>query len=563
MHALQPEVAAVMVWSRACRLRCPTSGRKILCEPEGSSIGTLVVYALKLLFPVLVIGLLALFGLRPAFASLLTRTQYQRAAFLMIVTTAVAFLAHSQLIYVIVLGGIALFAQAYLGGGTRGKVAAYMLLVLVLPPLAYGIGGLGDINYVLDISGSRMLALVLLPGAALRLLADRKSERPRWVAAVDLALISYAALKIALMAPHASMTTSLRSVVEFALDVWLPYYVVSRGIRSEVDLRFVLSHLAMGFALAASIGCAEFFVHRNLYSELQWVYGFKWQLTMNLMRGDHLRVQAMTPQPIVLAFEMIFALGLWTYLLGSEWRRKSVLLVYGLMAACLFFTFSRGPLLGGLIFGLCLLGLHKLPTRAFVALFLLLLAAAIVAKAVGADAAIMTALSGVFGSTSADISSIAYRNELLDTALALLRQSPWLGVPDYGARMQDLKQGEGIIDLVNSYVAIALDAGLIGLVIYLLPYGFALNRHFRLLAAGGAQAAEAGKARFTRVFAALTIALLLTIFTTSTISTMPFLLVMLLALPIARLSMKAAVDGGERPAPTRIYTRDGFYVTDR
>lgn len=523
-----------------------------------------MVYALKLLFPVLIVGMLSLLGLRPAFSSLLTKTQYQRAAFLLIVTTVVAFLAHSQLIYVVALAGVALFAQAYLGGGVRGKAAAYMLLVIVLPPLAYGIGGVGGINYVLDVSGTRVLSLVLLPAAALKLLGDKTFQRPRWVISVDLAVIGYAALRIMLMAPHGSVTASLRSIAEFTLDVLLPYYVFSRGFRTEADLRFVLAHLAMGLVLAASIGCAEFAVHRLLYSELQWVYGYKWQLTMNLLRGEHLRVQAMTPQPIVLAFEMIFGLGLWTFLCGREWRRKSVLCVFGLMAACLYFTFSRGPLIGAVVFGICFLGLQKLPVRAFVTLLLLVLAAGVAVKIVGADAAIMTALSGLFGSSAADLSSIAYRNELLDTALALLRQSPWLGVPNYAAQMQDLKQGEGIIDVVNSYIAIALDAGFIGVAIYLVPYAIVLNRLFHMLGAAGGQASEAGTVKFARVLAAMTVALLLTIFTTSTISTMPFLLVMLLGLPIARLSMKpSAADGQEGPVPTRIYTAQGFYVTDR
>ena len=79
-----------------------------------------MVYALKLLFPVLIVGMLSLAGLRVAFTSLLTKSQYQRAAFVLIVTTIVAFLAHSQLIYVVALAGVALFAQSYLGGGVRG-----------------------------------------------------------------------------------------------------------------------------------------------------------------------------------------------------------------------------------------------------------------------------------------------------------------------------------------------------------------------------------------------------------------------------------------------------------
>jgi O-antigen ligase len=517
-----------------------------------------VIYAIKLLLPTLVVIALAWLVLRASFATLLSAVEYQRAGAVLILTTIIAFLGHTPMLFSVSIGVMALVAQSMLGGGIRGKIAAFMLMIMVLPPITWQVGGVGDINYLLALTGPRILALVLLTGPALTLLGDGTYKRQGWVLGLDITVLAYQVLKICLMAPHVSSSGILRMIVESGVDILLPYYVVSRGVRTEADLRFHLTHLVLGLAVMASVGFAEFAVRRNLYSELQYVYGYKWQLTMKLMRGSLLRVQAATPQPIVLAFEMIFGIGIWTYLRGQEWRKFSVLMVYGALVGCLVFTLSRGPWIGGLCFGLALLGLRRLGVKTFVWSFLLLLATGVIVKASGAEEAVIGGLSSIFGASDADLTSINYRRELLDTALALLRQSPWLGVPDYASQMQNLKQGEGIIDLVNSYIAIALDAGVIGLVIYMLPYLMAFRRLLGVPGVSRGQPLDAGAGWFAATMAAMMIALLLTIFTTSIFSTMPFLLVMLVALPAARLTMpNAPREAGPAPEPSP-YPNYGF-----
>ena len=523
-----------------------------------------MIYAIKLLLPTLFVCGLAFLILRACFAPLMSTFEYRRAWVVLIATTMVAYLGHTTMIYAIGIGLVAMVAQSYLGGGIRGKLAAYLLMILIIPPLSWQMGGLGDINYILALTGPRVLGLVLLTGPAVKLLSDATYKRERWVMLMDLGVIAYQVLKIALMAPHLATTGILRMCVESILDVALPYYVVSRGIRNEADMRFALTHLVLGLALAGSVGFCEFFVHRNFYSELQYVYGYKWQLTMTLLRGDHLRVQAATPTPIVLAFEMIFAIGIWTYLRGLEWRRFPVLFVYAGFVCCLLFTFSRGPWIGAIVLGAALLGLRRLGVKTFVTLFLLLLAGAVAAKAFGADEVVVTALGALFGSTDHDLTTINYRRQLLDTALALLKQSPWLGVPDYASQMQDLKQGEGIIDLVNSYIAIALDAGVIGLAIYMFPYILVFRRLVGVSGISLRQTSDGGAGWFAATFLALMIACLLTIFTTSSFSSIQFLLVMLMALPIARLTMaSASVDVPLEFDPRRLENVGGFPLARR
>ena len=501
----------------------------------------MTIYALKLLFPVLVMfGVFAALA-RPAFTDLLGADGYRKALTVMGVCTVAAFMGQDMRLVMILLGVIGLWASKSLGGGARGRLAAMLMLVLIMPPAHFQVEGFAGINRFVDLSAIRLLSLLLLPGLALRYLTTAAPPRPRWVVAVDWLFLGYQVLRLGLQFSHVSTTVMLRLAVETTLDLLLPYYVFSRAIRSRDDLRFILTHAVLAGTFAATVACAESILHRNLYEGLQWVYGYKWQLSLGLMRGEHLRTQAMTSQPILLAFELIFMLGLWTYLSGATWKRPRTFVVYALLAFALGSTWSRGPWLGALAFGMCLYGARKLSPRAFGTLLVSLLGVAVLAKVAGADTIVMNALGGLFGSDSADLSTIDYRRQLLDTALALIQQSPWIGVPDYASQMQSLKQGEGIIDLVNSYLAITLDAGLIGLVIYLLPYVVAISRLLGAAVPGGVAGQPDGPhgVAFGAVFAALSVALLGTIFTTSTFALMPLILTLLLALPVARLRMPA------------------------
>jgi O-antigen ligase len=71
-----------------------------------------------------------------------------------------------------------------------------------------------------------------------------------------------------------------------------------------------------------------------------------------------------------------------------------------------------------------------------------------------------------FGGT-VDAESITYRQRLLDRAWQLIRESPFLGDQHAISKMEDLRQGQGIIDLMNGFMHILLDDGFMGLSLYL------------------------------------------------------------------------------------------------
>jgi O-antigen ligase len=65
--------------------------------------------------------------------------------------------------------------------------------------------------------------------------------------------------------------------------------------------------------------------------------------------------------------------------------------------------------------------------------------------------------------------TVTYRQQLLKISIYVIFQNPFFGAFDfmYSPAMQELKQGQGIIDIVNTYVGVALRSGLIGLSLFL------------------------------------------------------------------------------------------------
>jgi O-antigen ligase len=175
-----------------------------------------------------------------------------------------------------------------------------------------------------------------------------------------------------------------------------------------------------------------------------------------------------------------------------------------------------------------------LSPRAVGVTIVLSLIAAVLVKSFGGDDAVMAGLAAMFGNTENDLGTITYRRDLLDATLALIKQSPWMGVPNFETALASFRQGEGIIDIVNSYLAIMLNAGIPGCVLYLVPYVLVVAKML------GVHGKERGSSRavsgsFAPVFVALILTVLFIIFTVASIGVIPYVLVLAVAFPVAWL----------------------------
>jgi O-antigen ligase len=502
-----------------------------------------LIFGLKLLAPILLLWAILYVPMRAVLGDGVgDAKQFRKIHLAILACTIPNFIAVRVEVFFVLMAMGVWIAHRLLGGDIRAKIAAFWMSVILLVPIHLELGGVGGINSFLSLDHFKVAAAVLLLPAAFGL--AKRQEQPRaGTVLLDIAVLAYPLFNIAVTAPGVAVSATVRSLVVMGLDVVLPYFVLTRGLRTWPDVRFVLVRLAAACLFAVAVGLLDFAIQRNIYADLQWVFGVNWSLTHTLLRGNLIRVQAMTSQPILFAAQLILTLGLWWVVRHMNSARKAWhRLVDVAIVGVLVFTFSRGPWLGAIAFGLTLLALSRWSPR-FVGVVLLALAcAAIGVKAAGLDDSIMTALKTVFGSAREDASSIEYRNQLLDTAIALVRQSPWFGVPDYAAQMQSLVQGEGIIDVVNTYVGVTLNCGIVGLALYLAPFLISLTMLMRRVGADALEHATE-QLRYHRVAAALLVGFLLTIFTTSSYERLPFLMLFLIAAPAI------GVPGSPRSAP--------------
>ena len=494
-----------------------------------------VIYAIKLLFAALIAGGIGAYLFRRAFDTLLSSEDYWRAWTSIALVTCATFLCKFPPLFCIAIAVIAVLRAGSMRSGVVGNISLFAMLAVVLPPIELKLG-LGNVGYLLTLTHFRVLALALLVVPAMKLMLERSDHKRHGLFWIDAGLVGYQLLRIALAAPSSTGTSILRSLLEASLDTLLPYYVITRGVRTLPALRFIVTHLMIGIAFAASVGIIEILTQRNLYSGLQTIYDVTWQLTYVLSRGGFVRVQAAAQVPINFAILLMTGIGLLIWLRGDQWRRQSVFLLFAAMFVALVGTWSRGPWLAAGTMLLVVIVLGRMSASVFRVLLLLVLLLGMVAIATGADSAVVAALGALFGTTGSDLSTIDYRRQLLSTSLALIKQSPWLGVPNYASQLQSLRQGEGIVDIVNSYVAIMLGAGVTGLALYLLPFVIVVHRLLNAIRRDATGIREPGS-RFAVSMVALVLALLFAIFTTSTFDLLPLLLTLSVALPAAWLAM--------------------------
>jgi O-antigen ligase len=72
------------------------------------------------------------------------------------------------------------------------------------------------------------------------------------------------------------------------------------------------------------------------------------------------------------------------------------------------------------------------------------------------------------GTVSAE--TVNYRERLAHMSWDLIQQNPFFGDPFYLSNLEQLRQGQGIIDLVNTYAAVTMHSGLVGLCLFVGPF---------------------------------------------------------------------------------------------
>jgi O-antigen ligase len=339
------------------------------------------------------------------------------------------------------------------------KVLFFVALLPVLPVNTYHIPFPG-IEVLWDISFPKLLSLSLL--FPLLLFSSRNIFSTSRFRASDICFLLYLVLIVLLTFRQGNFTTSIRDIFSIVVQFGLPYIVISRCIANPAQLNWFLSAFLLSMVFISFMCFFETALGWRFYSEFVLSLGldFHQMLFVTYDRAGIPRASggAML-QPLAIAYTVAMALIVLTFL----WMKKMVgffpfIVLAPIFLFALFVTGSRGGLLI-LISGILVLFYFRLSGG------LRMLA--------GASLIFLVPLF-LFSLGSIDFSSIdqegtfEYRYQLILNSLNAVFSNPIFGSIDFfnNAALERSRQGQGIIDIVNTYLLVTLKYGFVGLFLY-------------------------------------------------------------------------------------------------
>jgi len=375
--------------------------------------------------------------------------------------TLAAFLSHDFWVFIAVATIVSLVAAH----GEKNKVALFCFVLFAMSAIKAEVSGMGIINQFFTIHYPRLLSISILFPAFIYLINQKQTVR-FGRSAPDKFIVGYLILQFALMLSVNSLTNTLRVAAFYNfIDVFLPYYVASRATRNLTAFRDTLVSFTIAAMVLSAIGAFEFFRGWLLYNPLEKVLNTPWSMGNYLSRDGILRAMGSTGHPIAMGFVVTVAIGFFLYIKPFIPNAHLRTVGMGLLLIGLVAPLSRGPWLGavatiGIFAATGLSGKQSLLKIALAAtaIFLVLLATPAGEK--------MISYLPFVGSV--ETSTLDYRERLLEVSIQVILQNPFFGAFNhlYSPAMQELKQGQGIVDLVNTYIAIGLSSGLIGLSLF-------------------------------------------------------------------------------------------------
>jgi len=413
---------------------------------------------LRALVAVLVLSVPVFWFLRkPLTAVAIEPGDYRLRVGLWFFVTLALFLAHSFWLFVAVVGVVLLTV----GRLDSNPIGLYLFLMLVAPPFRAPIEGFGGINRFIDIDYLRLLSLVVLLPTALRLAFQRDNPGVFRLPG-DKYVIGYLVLQAAILSEVTTTTNVFRTALSYVIDAWLPYYVMSRGLSDARRMRDAFASFTAGCAAIGMIAVFEAGKGWLLYSSLPSILDVHWSYGSYMYRSASLRAIGTTGHSIILGYAMTAALGLHLSLRPVYERSATWLAVGLLLTAAIGASLARGPWVGA---AALLLTAAALAPNSKALLGRTALAAAFVLPLLMLTPMADRLISLLPFVGSYDEGSVDYRQQLYTVSMKVIMMNPLLGTPNYLATgaLESLRQGEGIIDIVNTYLGVALFSGFIGL----------------------------------------------------------------------------------------------------
>lgn len=409
---------------------------------------------------VLFFSLFGFYFLSKVAKSLDYRADLKRLQTLWISVSAVAFLSNNYWLFLLISGAFVAYKKRPNG---QDRIADYFVLVLCLPVLANSIPGFGGIHNLFNISWPRLSVLILL----LPLLIKNDNLKPNqylFRMSPDVFVISYILLVSVLGFRETTFTEGVRVSIYSFLDIFLPYYAISRYVTSIESYKKIFFSIFLSVFIMALIAIFESIKSWHIYDSLKPSLGFSEGLSNFKSRSGILRANAAFGS-IHLGYVVSVSIVCGYFLLRYTKVSRNILLVFFILFIALLATLSRGPWVGFFIMSVSylLLGRDGITRSIKVLLVGFVLLPLIALSPVGQK---FLDLLPFVGNT--DTGTVSYRQRLFEQSIKVIEKHPFFGLTSYRdtPEMQSMIQGEGIIDMVNTYLQVALENGLIGLFLF-------------------------------------------------------------------------------------------------
>jgi hypothetical protein len=417
-----------------------------------------------------------LFAKRPFTAQVCAAPDFERRRNLWFTLTLAAFLAHNIWLFV----AIAVCALYVAARAEPNRFALYLSVMLVLPRLIGSIPGFGLVNEFFAVEPLRLLSLMILLPAYLSL-RKQAGVRPFGSLLTDNLLLAWLALEVILTLPYRSFTAVIRESVFYAFtDTFLIYYVASRSLRTKQQFDDALGAFIVGAMVFSGVLFLEFLRGWLLYNAVDDALGVGLQGQFYLMRSGRLRAEATAGQAIPAGLTCAVALGLFLYVRSLIPGRLARTLCLGVLLAGSLGAFSRAPWVGAAMIVVLFMLLGPKPLKSIAHLALGALAGMPILLGTDAGQTIIDHLPWI---GTVDARSVEGRDVLFDVAIQVVWQYPWFGRFDFYEvdSIQALRGGDGMIDIVNTYLLIALKGGVTSLALFAGAVGTALWRAIRAM----------------------------------------------------------------------------------
>ena len=455
------------------------------------------------------------------------------------VLTLAAFLSHNFWLYTLIAIPVLIYANRL----ETNSVTLYFFVLFALPVDGIAIPGMGVINYLFTISHTRILALfILLP--AFFALRRQSGYIGFGRLGTDKVLLSYLVYTFIINLGATTATDGFHLVFYLLIDVILPYLVISRSLKNMQAFRESLLSLVLSIMLLALIGAFEIARHWLLYSDmagaLNLTEGSEGEV---LGRDGMIRSVATTGQPLVLGLVIAVGIGMYLFIQPLIQKKLNRRLGMALLAAGLFSTLSRGPWIGVAVLIFAFIASGRNALRHLIIMLLVVSISLPVISILPGGERIINLLPYV---GTKEQGNIQYREKLLNNAMIVIQRNPWFGSTDYmqTPEMQEMRQGQGIIDIVNSYLQITLRYGLVGLGLFVGFFALTMlgiARAMRLIADKDSEEYMLGRALLATL-----VAILVIITTVSSISFIPLMYWSVAGLGVAYAQMMQGRAAGER-----------------